>query len=130
MSLKELDDLNTKRGEFVAKALDSKNVFVSDDQNEQDSKEAKMTTMQYLNSLDNGDFKTLMDKLFAEGTKMAKLVKYGESIGVSEKDIKKYKEELDYAKKHGFKAPKNKEVERNKDIIESKEAIVISVKSY
>ncbi len=95
LSKKELDDINTERGQIAAKALDSKNIFVPKDEDEVDEKIADMTTMEYLGTLDNDEFKKRMDLIFTEATKLARIHKYGQKAGITAKDVDKAKKKAD-----------------------------------
>lgn len=105
ISKKELDKLNKKRGQLVKEALDSKNVFqLRHDEDEPPvvTNESEMTTYDYLNTLDNEEFKEKMNKLYNEAFKKAKLDLYGEKVGVSQKEIDNYYEKVKIEMDKGY----------------------------
>ncbi len=122
---KELNALNVRRGELVKDALDSKNVFYLRNGGSEDKKESKMTTYDYLNTLDNEEFKTKMDLLFNAAFKRAKLEKFGETLGITATEMKKYLAKIEAMKKEGEdiedeelkdKTKNKKELEEMKEI--------------
>ncbi len=113
MSKKDLDDLNTDRGQLVAQALDGKNVFVPEDGAE--GKYSEMTTMEYLKTLEKDDFAKRMKDLFEEATKYARIHKFGAKVGVTPKDIEKAQEES----VEGSEVPETGKETVNKELLEN-----------
>ena len=129
MSKKDLDDINTDRGQLVAQALDSKNVFVPRDSADENEELADMTTMEYLKTLDNDEFKKRMDALFSEATKIARIRKYGEKVGITAKDADKARKK---AEEMGYEEESPK-IEANKRLTEEyqdKGTMEIAIDSY
>lgn len=127
---KEIDQINTTRGEMVAKALDSKNVF--EPRKGAEGKESEMTTMQYLDGLDDEMFKKRMDELFAEGTKVAKLMLYGEKVGITPKEAKEFREKLKKMRS-SRKKPKIKDEIKNTEILKGVKAgntLIVEIDEY
>lgn len=129
ISKKELDDINTDRGQLVKKALDSKNVFIPKNEDDADEKTAEMSTMEYLKTLDNDEFKKRMDALFAEATKLARIRKYGEKIGITPKDADKAKKKADELGGE-IENPKEEANKRAKEELEEKGNIQIAIDAY
>jgi len=105
ISKKELNGLNVKRGKLVKEALDSENVFqLRHDSDEPPivTEESKMTTYDYLNTLDNDEFKEKMNRLFNEAFKKAKLDLYGEKVGISQKEIDDYYKKIKIKMDKGY----------------------------
>lgn len=89
MSKEELYKLNKYRGKYALEILNKEDVLPEDEEGER-------TTFQYLETLDNEDFKKEMNKVFEMATKRAKIKLFGAKLAnkkydlMSESDIDKY----------------------------------------
>jgi len=127
----QLSEINAKRGEIVAKALDSKNIIFDIDEYGEEVGVSKGTTYDYLKDLSDEEFKIYMDKIYASATTLAKIEVLGSKAGITKTDIKNYQRRLKKAmdeyglsekdvelfKEDGF-IPKPK-VEKNEELYNS-----------
>jgi hypothetical protein len=135
---KELNAINVKRGKLVKEALDSKNVFqIRHDEDEPPvkTKESEMTTYDYLNILDDEDFKEKMNRLYREATYKAKLDLYGEKAGISQKEIDNYNEKVKLKMDKGYSKSESERTIKSpfdieKKAYEKRGKILIEVDNY
>jgi hypothetical protein len=92
ISKKELDELNARRGEIVVNALKAKNVFKS--KLKSDSKRADLSTLEYLQGLDNETFEMRMDDLFEQAGELARIEKLGETVGLTKSQVIEHEKRL------------------------------------